>query len=198
MLASVKIKNNKVFVNGKLFYALEPSSLNVFLPELYKKMELSYPKFHKMDNLCKLGILSSELLIQKSTITEKYNLENIGIVLSNSSSSIDTDRQHQSTISDKNNYYPSPAIFVYTLPNIVIGEIAIKYKFTGENAFFVTDKFDTDLVLNYSDMLLNEGMEALIAGWINVDGDNYECFFFIVEKGRQFHLENIVEQYNIE
>jgi hypothetical protein len=198
MLRSVKIKDNKVFVNSQLLYELESSALNIFLQELYKKSEMSYPKFHKMDNLCKLGILASELLIQKSSIVEKYNLENIGIVLSNSASSIDTDRQHQSTISDKNNYYPSPAIFVYTLPNIVIGEIAIKYKFTGENAFFVTDKFDTDLILNYAEILLNEGMEALIAGWINVDGDDYECFFFIIEQKNPCRLENIIKQYNIE
>src|ERR1700741_5650650 len=103
---------------------------------------MSYPKFHKMDALSKLGLLCAEHALKNGDFLSKYPLNRVGIVLSNSASSLETDRQHQRSISDKSNYFPSPAIFVYTLPNIVIGEMAIKYKITGENAFFVSEKRD--------------------------------------------------------
>ena len=41
----------------------------------------------------------------------------------------------QETIQHADSYYPSPALFVYTLPNIVTGEIAIRNKYYGETSF---------------------------------------------------------------
>ncbi|MEJ0079473.1 MAG: hypothetical protein WDM78_00555 [Puia sp.] len=43
----------------------------------------------------------------------------------------------------------SPALFVYTLPNIVIGEISIRRHFKGENAFFVFKQFDGNFIEKY-------------------------------------------------
>ena len=40
--------------------------INVFLKEMYYNIELDYPKFFKMDNLCKLGIIGTELLYRKN------------------------------------------------------------------------------------------------------------------------------------
>jgi hypothetical protein len=177
------IKQNTVSVNGKqLFQALPTATLSEFLSEAYKALGLSYPKFHKMDLQCKLGILCTEFALKDTGFMQENDLSKMAIVLSNAASSLETDRQHQHSISDKSNYFPSPAVFVYTLPNIVIGEMAIKYKVTGENAFFVSEQFDAELLVNYTESLFKSGTESAISGWVEVDGANYEAFIFLAEK----------------
>ena len=78
----------------------------------------------------------------------------MALVLSNKSASLDTDRKHQETINNKDSYYPSPGIFVYTLPNIGIGEISIRHEIRGENAFFVFDVFNAQTLFQYAEALL--------------------------------------------
>lgn len=187
----IHIKNNQVNLNGELFFKQETHSLSAFLSDSYKHIGLTYPKFHKMDSLCKLGIIASEILLQKNDITKKYDLDKIGIVISNAASSIDTDRQHQLSINDKSNYFPSPAVFVYTLPNIVIGEIAIKHKITGENAFLISERFNPKQLINYSHSLFNENTDALLLGWLEADAEKQEAFLFIMEKGNDYDFHQI-------
>ena len=50
-------------------------------------------------------------------------------------------------IQNKESYYPSPAVFVYTLPNICIGEISIKYKLYSENSFFIFDSLNAEYLM---------------------------------------------------
>ena len=192
-----KIKNNKVFVNGtEVFYADPTASLSEFLSEAYKALGASYPKFHKMDLQCKLGFICTEFALKGTDFLAENDLSKTAIVLSNAASSLETDRQHQHSIDDKSNYFPSPAVFVYTLPNIVIGELAIKYKITGENAFFVSDKFDPELLLNYTESLLANGSEAAICGWVEVDGANYEAFIFLAETPKNINKISIFKPLN--
>lgn len=184
-----RIKHQRLSVNGALLFDASASSaagssgsLPEFLMDAYRALGMSYPKFHKMDALCKLGMLCMEAAVKESDVLTKYPLDNIAIVLSNAASSLDTDRVHQHSISDKANYFPSPAVFVYTLPNIIIGEMAIKYKITGENAFFVSERFDARLLLNYLEALFREETQAAVCGWVEADGDAAEAFIFLVEK----------------
>ena len=194
MLSYIHIKKNQVLLNTQLLFKQnQPKSLTSFLSELYQFSELSYPKYHKMDSLCKLGFLAAEFLIQNSKLTQQFPFDKIGIVLSNAASSLDTDRQHQLSINDKAAYFPSPAVFVYTLPNIVIGEIAIRHKITGENIFLVSEKFDSDLLVNYTQSLFSDNTEAVLAGWIEVDGDEHEAFLFILEKNNLVKASEINE-----
>lgn len=186
------IKHQRLSVNGALLFDATASrpvvatgssgSLPEFLTDAYKALGMSYPKYHKMDALCKLGMLCMEAAVKESDVLTKYPLDNIAIVLSNAASSLDTDRVHQHSISDKANYFPSPAVFVYTLPNIIIGEMAIKYKITGENAFFVSERFDAQLLLNYLEALFHEETQAAVCGWVEADGNAAEAFIFLVEK----------------
>lgn len=59
------------------------------------------------------------------------------IVLFNMTSTAIVDKEFLETISDNNAYYPSPSIFVYTLPNIVTGEVAMRYGWQVETSFYV-------------------------------------------------------------
>lgn len=179
-----RIKNNTVYVNGKeLAIDNNEPGFTAFLSATYRQVNISYPKFFKMDNLCKLGMLAAEIAVRDNPGFGKQKKENIAVVLSNNASSIETDRNHVKTIIDKTQYFPSPAVFVYTLANIVIGEIAIKHKLTGENAFFVSEKFDAGLTYNYVSALLESAhTDAVIAGWVNVDGNANDAFVYCVEK----------------
>ncbi len=138
-----------------------------FLKEIFKHLESSYAKFYKMDRLSKLAFLASEFLLISGE-HKKYQPEEIALVFSNSSSSIDSDIKHQATIADKNKYFPEPATFVYTLPNIMLGELSIRHDLKGENMFFVSEKFDPEIIVDYSSILLgNSRHKACIAGWVD-------------------------------
>lgn len=177
-----RIKNQTIEVNGNTISFGENITAANFLMESYKQLGLNYPKFHKMDAMCKLGFIASEAAVQGSGFIERNKPENIAIVLTNKSSSLDTDRIHQSSINDGNKYLPSPSVFVYTLPNIIIGEIAIKYKIIGENAFFVADSFDEKLLVMQNKLLLSQSQTtALISGWIDYDNGVCDALIYLVE-----------------
>jgi len=151
------------------------------LLSLYHSLKLDYPKFYKMDQLSKLGWLASEILLKDNTALSTIPSEDIGIVLSNANSSLDTDIKYLDTVAD----IASPAVFVYTLPNIVIGEISIRNKFKGENAFFIFDRFDADFLELYVGQLLDTSvLKACICGWVDVLADNYKACLFLVTRGQ--------------
>lgn len=179
-----KITDQTVILNNKK-ETFEENFANfaTFIKNLYKKELVNYPKFYKMDNLSKLGFLTAEFLIRNSDVLIKYKKEEIGVVINNSSSSLDTDLDYQELIRDKSNYFPSPSVFVYTLPNILIGEICIKHQIKGENAFFVSEEFYPEQIINYVTHLFDQGkIEACICGWVELLREKYHSILFLVER----------------
>ena len=150
-----------------------------FFLSVYQHFQLNYPKYYKMDSLCKLGWLASEILL-KDNFKGSYEPEEIGLILANTNSSLDNDLKYFDTIQD----IPSPSLFVYTLPNIVIGEISIRNCFKGEHAFFVQETFDAVFFERQVNYLLNKNiLKACICGWVDVLEKKYKAVFFLVEKG---------------
>ena len=192
------IKNNQVSLNGDVLYMGENTDFSTFIKQAKKHFKSNDSKFYKMDALSKLAFLASDLLLDN----EKLNLENdnnIAIVFSNKSSSLDTDRIHQKSIQNMEDYYPSPSVFVYTLPNICIGEISIKYKLYTENSFFIFDTLNADYLSVYSNSLIaSDKADEVLCGWVEVDGENYNAFVYLVSKeGKTEHnVENIIRLYN--
>ena len=196
------IKNKAVLLDGELYLSdIRTENFSVIVKKLYKMLKIQYPKFHKMDDLTKLGFISSELLLQNKNIMNEYSGEDIGLVFANQSSSLDTDIRFYSTINNRDQYFPSPSVFVYTLPNIMLGEICIRNKFNGENAFFVLEKFDPEFILEYSQLLFDQDkIECCIAGWVELLSNNFESLLFLLEKNnnknsKTFELNNIIRQY---
>ncbi len=185
-----KIRNGKITLNDKVIFQDEDVAFNSFIRQAYKYFELSYPKFFKMDNLSKLAFLASSVLLQDEDIKD-----NTAMVLSNRASSLDTDRKHQNSINNPDDYFPSPAVFVYTLPNICIGEISIKNSIRGENAFFIFDVFNPAFLVQYNEMLIKEKKtDKIISGWVDVDGNAYDAFLYLVEKNTKLnHTEEILK-----
>jgi len=188
------IKNNRIFLNGTEIYENKNVDFSTFMKSAYKDFDINYSKFFKMDRLSKLAFLAADILLNhEKTLFEKE--ENIAIVLSNRASSLDTDRKHQTSIKNQENYFPSPAVFVYTLPNICIGEISIRHKLYSENSFFIFDSFNPDYLFDYSNNLLqtNKAKKAL-CGWVELDNGQYEAFLYLVEeKGA---IEHSIEEIN--
>ena len=201
LLSYIHIKNQRAFLNGQAFDL--NTAEHPFLKALYKYLNLKYPKFYKMDELSKLGFIASELLLQNTTsksAIESLNLDKVGIVLQNSDSTIDVDSRFYDSIIDEEKYFPSPALFVYTLPNIVLGEISIRNKFKGENALFIFEKYNADFGVNYINGLFEKNkIDACIGGWFNANGGEYDAFLYFVvqsqEDDNEHEIENILNKF---
>lgn len=177
----VTIQNNEIVLNGTSVFKIEPTNFADFSKQAYRNFDIQYPKFFKMDALSKLAFLGAELLLSPITSSEEEN--NIALVLANKSSSLDTDVKYQESISDKENYYPSPAVFVYTLPNICLGEISIRHQLKSENSFFIFDAFNTEFMSNYSNILLDsDKADIVLCGWVEFFNDDYKAFLCTISK----------------
>lgn len=174
------IKDNKIFHNGQEIYRNEGELPFLdFIKGAYKELEIAYPKFYKMDSLSKLSLIASSVLLDnyKEELDEK-----MAIVLSNRSGCIDIDRIHQTNIDEDGIAGARPANFVYTLPNISLGEISIKYQLRSENSFFIFDSFNPNFLIAYSKSLINlKKCNSLLVGWVEVNEEAYNGFLFMIE-----------------
>jgi hypothetical protein len=179
----VKLQDHRVSLNGIVEYASEAESVDALFRSVYRYYNIDYPKFFKMDNLCKIAFLSAEILLQGTDVLQKYPGEQIGIILENASSSLEYDQKHQESIRDRNKYFPSPSVFVYTIPNIMVAEIAIRHKVKGENAVFISEQFDPELIDHYvSELFRNQQVSCCLSGWVECYGNHYQSFLFIIEQ----------------
>ena len=183
--ASIKrhceIKEEKIFLNDKVIFEKKGANFAKFIKGAYKHFELNYPKFHKMDRLCKLAFVAADRLLEGNQLAA-YAPEEIGIVMANANSTLHTDSKHADSIQDRENYFPSPAVFVYTLPNIMVGEICIKYNIKGESVFLVSNEFDKDLLLNYSQNMIATGSaKACIMGWVDYTENGYRAILYLLK-----------------
>jgi len=193
----VRISNGQFSKNGNLIFAEDKDEpFTQTIRAFYKSLEIQHPAFYKMDNLSKLGFCAAELLLKDHNQLSLYNSQEVGIFLANENSCLDTDQEYVETIKDPENYFPSPAVFVYTLPNIVIGEISIRHKIQGENIFFIQPEFDAEFMVNYANGLLeSKSLKAVLVGWVEFYQDKYDAFMYFAssEKSKQNTLEHTVD-----
>ncbi len=108
----------------------------------------------------------------------------------NSSSTFVVDSKHQQSINNREAYFPSPANFVYTLPNVMTGEICIKNGFKCENVVFIEEKFHATALIDLLNIVFeNNKADMMIAGYVEADSDNYKAFMFMVTKDNYKNLE---------
>ena len=184
----VLVANSSLFVNNKLVLQSENPIFAKFLKEVYLHQQIKYPKYYKMDILSKLAFITSEVLLKNQELD--YRPERIGIMLQNSSSTFVVDSKHQQSINNREAYFPSPANFVYTLPNVMTGEICIKNGFKGENVVFIEEKFHATALIDLLNIVFeNNKADMMIAGYVEADSDNYKAFMFMVTKDNYKNLE---------
>ena len=163
---------------------------DAFIRERYRALADPNMKFSKMDDLCKLAYVAScELL---SGHRPDCPAERIGVVMANRSASLDSDRRHQAIIDAGDGCGASPAVFVYTLPNIMLGQVAIKHGLKGESTFFAFPDKSSNFIREYAASLIAEGrMDAVLWGWCEFDGGSYDCELTLTEKTGQDTMEDL-------
>lgn len=167
----VILDQQKLWEGKKELGEQEGKEHHSLLTFLYKQMIGNYPKFYKMDGLSRLGFVASEILLNaEKGETDKER----AIIFFNHSSSIASDRNYKESINDKNNYFPSPSIFVYTLPNIVTGEIAIRNHFQGETSFFILpDKDERMMEEILQASCRDDQSKSFLTGWIDYEDERH-------------------------
>ena len=133
----------------------------------------AYPKFYKMDKLSQLGFIASELLLKQES-PRKEQCTDRAVVLFNHSSSVWVDREYAKSIAVGDDYFPSPSLFVYTLPNIVCGEIAVRNGYHAETAFYILPNKDENMMHQVlASTFLDETIQSILTGWIDYEDDQH-------------------------
>ncbi|MBQ0030939.1 MAG: beta-ACP synthase [Bacteroidales bacterium] len=179
-LAQCSIADKAVKTQGKvIFDGSKEENFGTFIRAAFKNISEPYAKFPKMDDLCKLAVTAVEYLWREADHSQENEYET-ALLIATTSSSLDTDLRHQQSIAVKDPYIPSPAIFVYTLNNIMEGEICIRHKIKGENLCLVCkDKAEAQKQLRrYADLLLsNHYAKRCIVGYVDYLQGKYEADF---------------------
>ena len=155
------------------------------LSEIYRKYVGDYPKYHKMDALSRLAFLATELLLSRGDVPQDSGRATI---LFNRTSSVVADRCHLGSIAKPGEFYPSPSVFLGTLPNIATGEIAIRHGYTGETSLYITDFRDEALMEKVvGSSFSGGGFRSLICGFVDCEFVNSE--FVDGDRGDRFEAD---------
>ena len=183
----VHITPQGIWLDGKVFSIDKEGKQSSLLTALYKQIIGNYPKYYKMDGLCRLGFVASELLLKaerdEGSFTEDTN-KTRAIVFFNRSSSIASDKKYLASIVEKDNYFPSPSVFVYTLPNIVTCEIAIRNGYHGETSFYILPHKNELLMQDIIETtFMDEQTTSVLTGWLDYeDSEHFEADLYIAYK----------------
>jgi len=147
--ATVEINAGEVLVNDSAVFSDKSADFGTFIREAFKSRGENNMKFYKMDDLCKLGYVAAAWLLDGIEFGE----EECGMVLSGMYGCLDTDMKHQQIIDKEGDAASSPAVFVYTLPNVVAGEISIRHHIKGENTWFWSDDRTMSDLKHYASLM---------------------------------------------
>jgi 3-oxoacyl-[acyl-carrier-protein] synthase-1 len=176
------ITGKEASVNGKTISPVMED--DNFFTGLYRSLNIDYPKFFKMDKLSKMGFLASELIFGEDD-PRFVPRDDIAVICFNRSASLESDTLYQATIQREGAYFPSPSVFVYTLPNIVTGEIAIRNKLHGETSFYLCKELDEEAVFRtVSQAFRDKNTHSVLAAWIECYEAACEAWMMRVEPVR--------------
>lgn len=176
----VTITPHRLWLDGVDYPTANDSSSP--LTDIYKKYVGDYPKFYKMDSLSKLGFVAARILTDAESDSDATATRDIALF--NKKSSLMTDIEYIASVGHGRDFFPSPSIFVYTLPNIVTGEIAINHKYCGETVFYVLPDRDDELINRLvRSMTADKKHSSILAGWVEYESpDQFVADMFIAQK----------------
>lgn len=178
----VRIGNAEVIKNGEKIFHLS-SEPQLQAAEFYRLLKMSYPKFFKMDLLAQWGIVTAELLLQNSSPLPADPFR-MALLFQNITASSHADQAYQKTIQE----IPSPALFVYTLPNIVMGEIAIRHSIKGENTFVVSKQFSPEHLVEYARTLFDQEIaDEMILAFLEIGSDEADILMLRISTLSSYH-----------
>jgi hypothetical protein len=181
-------KNKEIWLNGQAYLQSEETSALAIAVAAYKKTTVSYPKFFKMDMLSKVAFVAASIVLPEP-ITANSN--HVAVVISSKSGCLEVDKKFDESRAD----IASPALFVYTLPNIMLGEICIAKGFKGEQMCTLSPEPDAAWLAFYvNDLLQNRGTEAVLCGHAEATEHGIEAVLVWVNKepsALPFHQQNL-------
>ena len=174
----VQISQGQVNVDETSAFVSSQADFHTFSREAFKSRGEANMKFYKMDDLCKLGYLASAWLLDGI----EYGEEECGIVMSGKYGCLDTDIRHQQIIDLEGDSSASPAVFVYTLPNVVAAEISIRHHIKGENIWFWSEDETMSDIKKYASILAaSRDLKYCIAAHIDFINGDYFAIFELLE-----------------
>lgn len=155
------------------------TDFKTYIKGLFGSVSEPYMKFSKMDDYCKLGTTAVELLLSKTGGLSQYNPYEIALVVNTDTGCIESDLAHLDNIT-ADEYNSSPAIFVYTLPNVVAGEICIKNKFKGEGVTIVGKTEDPKKIIE--EFCCDANTKAAIYLYVDKCGNKFTAEAILFER----------------
>ena len=166
--ARVQISPQGLWVNGERCGLRQEGA--ALLTEIYKTCLDDNPKFYKMDLFSRVAYLASALLLR-----EEKEVEEMPFILFNRSSSVLADRHHLRSCNGPEGFFPSPSVFVYTLPNVVMGDLAVHYGLKGETTLLILPEKDEALMERITGSVFTQtGARMMLTGW--ADAADETCF----------------------
>lgn len=180
VLRTVLVESSRILLNDKEVCSSDSVDFQDFIRSAFKTVCAPNMKFYKMDSLSKLGYVASEILLDGI----EYGEEDCGLILSGVYGSLDTDIRHQQIIDTETDASASPAVFVYTLPNVVEGEISIRHHIKGENTWFWSDDRTLSDVREYAALSMSaQDMKYCVVGHIDfLNGRYFAKFELLVRR----------------
>ena len=155
----VRITPQGLWVNGERCGLRQEGA--ALLTEIYKTCLDDNPKFYKMDLFSRVAYLASAMLLR-----EEKEVEEMPFILFNRSSSVLADRHHLRSCHGPEGFYPSPSAFIYTLPNVVMGDLAVHYGLKGETTLLILPEKDEALMERITGSVFTQtGARMMLTGW---------------------------------
>lgn len=144
---------------------------SALVTEIFKKYLADGSRFFKMDLYSRLAYVGTTLLAKDAL--EDAGSEDRALVIFTQNGSVLADRKHLSTFSNPDEFFPSPAVFINTLPNVVLGEIAVKNSIKGETTLvLLPDRDETAMQRIIEATVAATRPSVLICGWVDCDADD--------------------------
>lgn len=142
------------------------------LPELRKELLTTSPegRWGRLDDYSKAGLIAASMAVEDSGIETNDSTLTTGVIVSTVTGCADVDHKYYQTVLPEEGLLASPNLFAYTLPNCMLGEVSIKYAFTGP-AMVVSQTAPNMLNgITTAAGLLDYGLcDRVIAGYCNLE-----------------------------
>ena len=169
VMHSVHLTDSSLSIDGREIPVAERGK--PLLTVIYRNMLDDCPRFYKMDVFNRLVYVASQLLVKEESPEDRDDYR--AVVLFNGASTVVADRKHIATVSGSEGFFPSPSVALFTLPNIVTGEIAISNGYKGETSLYILDRRNSPLMEQIVEATF-AGSEArsMMTGWVDCTSED--------------------------
>ncbi len=169
VVKSLRITPDSVLLDGTP--VPHESTGAALLTEIFKTCLADGSRFFKMDLFSRLAYVGAGLLAKD--MLSDCEPDDIALYFFTLNGSVLADRKHLSTFSDPGAFYPSPAVFINTLPNVVLGEIAVRHTVKGETTLVMLPRRDDGRMEEIVRVTAAATRPAaLLYGWVDCEGED--------------------------